>query len=59
MSIIFATLLRFMLAKANRKLDRGATIGHDGIMTGDSRRVDVDKDGLPTEAAENGFRFLL
>jgi hypothetical protein len=45
LAIIMATLLRFILVKLNKKLDRG-------------EHVEGAVNAIPGEAAENGFRFL-
>lgn len=44
LSILAATLLRFMLVRLNRKLDQGVYV--EGAIN-----------ALPGEAAEHGFRF--
>lgn len=46
-AIISATLLRFMLVKLNKKLDRGESV--IGAVSG----------GVPGEASAKGFRFLV
>ncbi|KAF2418049.1 putative MFS transporter [Tothia fuscella] len=45
LAVIMATLLRFILVRLNRKLDRG-------------EHVEGAVNGVPGEASENGFRFL-
>ncbi|RDW66519.1 MFS general substrate transporter-10 [Coleophoma cylindrospora] len=60
MSIVFATLLRHILRKANRKLAQGAVIGHDGILRESVTTLeDPEKSGGETVATDNGFRFLV
>lgn len=48
-AIITATVLRFMLVRLNKKLDRGEPVV-GAIMFGE---------GVPGEAASKGFRFAL
>jgi hypothetical protein len=48
MSIVFATILRFLLVRLNKKLDRGEEI-EGAIAVGE---------GVPDQAAKKGFRFL-
>jgi hypothetical protein len=45
LAIIMATILRFILVRLNKKLDRG-------------EHVEGAVNGIPGEATENGFRFL-
>jgi len=45
LAIIMATILRFILVRLNKKLDRG-------------EHVEGAVNAIPGEAAENGFRFL-
>jgi len=59
LSIISATILRFMLMRANKLLDQGVIIGNDGKMTTQAHVRDVEENGLPAEAVDRGFRFLL
>jgi hypothetical protein len=47
--ILCATLLRFMLVRLNRKLDRGELV-EGAVATGE---------GVPGEASKKGFRFLV
>jgi hypothetical protein len=49
LAIIMATILRFILIHLNKKLDRGEHV--EGAINKGA--------GIPGEAAENGFRFLL
>lgn len=48
-AIITATMLRFLLARLNKKLDRGEEV-KGAIAVGEA---------VPGEAAERGFRFVL
>jgi len=59
MSIVGATILRFVLARLNKQLDQGVTIGSDGKMNNETRIRDIEDRGLPGAAVDNGFRFLL
>jgi hypothetical protein len=59
LSIVGATILRFTLQRLNRLLDQGVTIGVDGKMNHETRVQDIENEGLPAEAIDNGFRFLL
>ena len=47
-AIIMATILRFILVRLNKKLDRGEHV-QGAINSGK---------GIPGEAAQRGFRFL-
>ena len=47
-AIIFATILRVILVRLNKKLDRGESV-EGAIAVGE---------GVPGEAARKGFRFL-
>ncbi|KAI1612674.1 retrograde regulation protein 2 [Exophiala viscosa] len=61
-AIIFATILRFILVRLNRKLDRGEFVeGAINAPVGGVRRTGVlaAGDGVPAEAASHGFRFLV
>ena len=49
MAIVFATILRFVLVRLNKKLDRGEPV-KGAVAVGE---------GVPGEAAERGFRFVL
>lgn len=49
MAILMATLLRVMLVRLNKKLDRGEHV--EGAV--------VAGEGVPGEAAKKGFRFLV
>lgn len=59
MCIIGATVLRFYLARLNKILDQGVTIGHDGNLNEETRIRDIEDHGLPGAAVDRGFRFLL
>lgn len=48
-AICAATVLRFVLARLNRKLDRGEVV-EGAIAVGEA---------IPGEAAKRGFRFVL
>jgi hypothetical protein len=48
-AIIMATVLRFILVRLNKKLDRGERV--EGAINSGK--------GVPGEAAERGFRFLV
>jgi len=48
-AICCATLLRFILVRLNKKLDRGEAV-EGAIAVGE---------GVPGEAAKRGFRFLI
>lgn len=48
-AILAATVLRFMLVRLNRKLDRGEEV-EGAVATGE---------GVPGEASKKGFRFLV
>ena len=48
-AICAATVLRFMLVRLNKKLDRGETVKGAVVMG----------EGIPGEAARKGFRFVL
>ena len=47
-AICAATLLRFILVRLNKKLDKGGLV--DGAI--------VESEGVPGQAAKKGFRFL-
>ena len=55
-AIISATLLRVILVRLNRKLDRGEPV--EGAITTNGA-VGVKGEVVPKEAAERGFRFLI
>lgn len=55
-AIFAATVLRSMLVKLNKKLDRGEVVRDVG---GDQARKMAEEQGLPPEAAQRGFRFLV
>jgi Major Facilitator Superfamily len=69
MSVGFATVLRIVLGRLNRKLDsaEGVLGGEEEVtgvkglsrMTSEARHHEVEEHGLPGEAVERGFRFLL
>lgn len=48
-AILCATLLRFILVRLNKKLDRGEVV-EGAVAVGE---------GVPGEASKRGFRFLL
>lgn len=48
-AICSATLLRFILVRLNKKLDRGETV-EGAVASGE---------GIPGEASKKGFRFVL
>ena len=48
LAIFMATLLRFVLVRLNKKLDRGEHV--EGAVNAGA--------GVPGEAADKGFRFL-
>ena len=56
-AIVFATVLRFVLVKLNKKIDAGMGYVQDG--TDAERRHAVEERGLPGEAVDRGFRFLI
>ena len=45
-AIVFSTLLRLMLVRLNRKLDRGMVV---------EEREEVDHDGIPVDAVNKGM----
>lgn len=47
-AILSATILRFILVRLNKKLDRGESVKGVAAMI----------EGIPDEAARKGFRFL-
>jgi hypothetical protein len=47
-AIVMATVLRFMLVRLNRKLDRGEVV-EGAVASGEA---------VPGEASKKGFRFL-
>lgn len=49
MAIVFATILRFVLVRLNKKLDRGEAV-KGAVAVGE---------GVPDEASRRGFRFVL
>ncbi|KAF3926830.1 hypothetical protein ABW20_dc0102031 [Dactylellina cionopaga] len=66
LAVVFAIVLRTMLVRLNKKLDRGEEVGG----TGPSRSTDNvaltqdeihrrEEEGLPGAAAAKGFRFLI
>jgi len=57
MSILAATALRLILARLNKKLEAGVTIGNDGKMR--NKELELEARGFPGMAADRGFRFLL
>ncbi|KAJ4524882.1 hypothetical protein HRR83_000520 [Exophiala dermatitidis] len=70
-ALIFATVLRFMLVRLNKKLDRGEFV--EGAINSNNNAAAANKDGeehrrasllaageaVPAEAAAKGFRFLV
>jgi hypothetical protein len=46
LAVIMATILRFLLVRLNKKLDRGEFV--EGAIV-----------GVPTDEAKKGFRFLV
>ncbi len=48
-AIVMATILRFILVRLNKKLDRGEHV--EGAINSGM--------GIPGEAAQHGFRFLI
>jgi hypothetical protein len=57
-AILSATLLRFLLARLNKKLDRGEWV-EGAINSGPTTDLVVQEGAIPSKAAERGFRFLL
>jgi hypothetical protein len=53
-AILAATLLRFILIRLNKKLDRGELV--EGAINNQGPREEM-ADGVPLEAASHGFRF--
>ena len=49
MAICMATLLRFILVRLNKKLDRDEPV----------EETVADGEGIPREASRRGFRFVL
>ncbi|KAF2116462.1 major facilitator superfamily domain-containing protein [Lophiotrema nucula] len=56
-AIVFATVLRFVLVRLNKKIEAG--FGHVQDGTDAERRHVVEERGLPGEAVDRGFRFLI
>lgn len=56
LTIIFATILRIVLGRLNKKLDEeeGTNIAPSA-----TRQEENEEHGLPGQAAAQGFRFLL
>jgi hypothetical protein len=62
MSIVFATILRTVLVRLNRKLDaeeESMAMGGLSSQEASERQQVAEEQGLPGAAVERGFRFLL
>ena len=59
MSIIGATILRFILVRLNKKLDQGAYIGNDGRLVEATSSRDAEDQGVRQAAVGKEFRFLV
>ncbi|KAF3940115.1 hypothetical protein ABW19_dt0207506 [Dactylella cylindrospora] len=66
LAVVFATVLRTMLARLNKRLDRGEDVGGTGLAKDDTGKALAaeqierrEAEGLPGEAAVKGFRFLI
>jgi hypothetical protein len=65
LSIIFATILRTVLSRLNKKIQQGVRVEAEVYIPGDrkashdARKKAVEDKGLPGEAVDRGFRFLL
>jgi len=61
-AICAATVLRLILVRLNKKLDRGEWVEgaiNTGSRDGRKGHIMVQEGSIPTEAAASGFRFLL
>jgi Major Facilitator Superfamily len=64
-SVIFATVLRFVLSHLNKEIEKGihnetnAKIRGDRTAEHNARKMSIENRGLPGEAVDRGFRFLL
>jgi hypothetical protein len=58
MTIVVATIIRFDLARLNRKLDRGEAVKDVSRLDPVARERELEEHGF-SEAVEHGFRFLL
>ena len=59
MAICMATLLRFILVRLNKKLDRGEPV-KGAIAVGEAVPGEaVPGEAVPGEASQRGFRFVL
>lgn len=58
MTIVFATILRFVLVRLNKQLDHEEGVNLERIDTS-TRIHDHEEHGLPGLATERGFRFLI
>lgn len=58
LGIVFATVLRMILVRLNKKLDREEDLSETGL-TAEGQAGRREEQGLPGEAAAKGFRFLI
>ncbi|KAK6497383.1 hypothetical protein TWF481_011792 [Arthrobotrys musiformis] len=58
LGIVFATVLRIILVRLNKKLDREEDLSEAGL-TAEGQVERREEQGLPGEAAAKGFRFLI
>ncbi|KAF3926169.1 hypothetical protein ABW21_db0204497 [Orbilia brochopaga] len=60
LAVLFATVLRFMLVRLNKKLDCGEQVGGaTSLIEGEGQTERREEQGLPGTAAVKGFRFLI
>ncbi|KAL1637015.1 hypothetical protein SLS58_009454 [Diplodia intermedia] len=53
----FATVLRLVLVRLNKKIEAGISLLEQG--SDEERRRAIEEHGLPGEAVDKGFRFLV
>ncbi|KAK7705719.1 hypothetical protein SLS57_009918 [Botryosphaeria dothidea] len=56
-AIVFATILRLVLTRLNKKIEAGITLLESA--NEDERKHAIEEHGLPGEAVDKGFRFLV
>ncbi|GME34252.1 Major facilitator superfamily [Neofusicoccum parvum] len=56
-AIVFATILRLVLVRLNRKIEAGITLLEQA--DNEERKREIEEHGLPGEAVDKGFRFLI
>lgn len=56
-AVVFATVLRIVLVRLNRKIEAGITLLTEA--NEEERRKAIEEHGMPGEAVDKGFRFLV